>query len=157
MDASLLPVLLGLAVLLPLGSFFVIWLSAQWLGKSAGLLASGAIGSSCFLSFICFLFIWLPTHWPAGASHHDSPSAHEFPPAGGHTRSPSPSAKHGSTSGLPLRLVAAQAPHPDTVETRATASAESSGEGESHHETVAYTGEDYTFAQFGPLRILISC
>jgi len=157
MDPSLLPVLLGLAVLLPLGSFFVIWLSAQWLGKSAGLLASGAIGSSCFLSFICLLFIWLPTHWPADASHHDSPSAHESPADGGHNHGASPSDKHGSTRGLPLTLVAVQAPHPETAETRATTAAESGGEGESHHkEKVAYTGEYYTFAQFGPLRITIS-
>ena len=166
MDDSL-RTLLGVAVLLPLASFFVIWLFANRLGKSAAFVAVSAIGSAGILSFIS-LFMWLGAHWPADASHHGPHAAQDAGhdqahPAGDHKKAASPSDKHGSVSGLPLTYVALQQPHvepaavshvaptPGTSGTEPAAAAS-----HAHHGKVAYTGEYYTFGEFGPLRITIS-
>ncbi len=60
MDASSLPMLLGVAVLLPLVSFFVIFAAGRWMpaGKVGGYVATGAIVLAGVLSF-CSLLIWL--------------------------------------------------------------------------------------------------
>jgi NADH-quinone oxidoreductase subunit L len=173
MDDSL-RTLLGVAVLLPLASFFVIWLFANRLGKSAAFVAVSAIGSAGILSFIS-LFMWLGAHWPTDASHHgphaaphsatphndahapDAPDAHK---SGG-----SPTTKHSSNVRLPLTLVALQEPHAPPASNEAhtpPAGAETSvghaaaNESHAHHGKVAYTGEYYTFGEFGPLRVTIS-
>ena len=68
---SYLPVLLALAVLLPLASFFLILCFPQWMGKAGkegGYVATLAIGSSALLSFLC-LCIWLSHNWPEAAHH----------------------------------------------------------------------------------------
>lgn len=74
MDAStLLPTLLGAAVLLPLLSFIVIVLAGPNLGehgRAAGTIATAAILGSAILSFLS-LFIWLGSNWPSHGGHHD--------------------------------------------------------------------------------------
>jgi NADH-quinone oxidoreductase subunit L len=169
MDDSL-RTLLGVAVLLPLASFFAIWVFANWLpGKSASFIAVSAIGGAGILSFIS-LFMWLGEHWPTDTSHHgphaaQHSGAHAPAAPDPHKTSGSPSDKHGSTSRLPLILVALQEPHapPVTAEPHAPpAAAESSPghaattESHEHHGKIVYTGEYYTFGEFGPLRITIS-
>ncbi len=68
MDTSLLPVLLGLAVLLPLGSFWVILIAGNRLGKQAATVAVGAIVGAGVLSFWS-LAIWLVHYFPTEAAH----------------------------------------------------------------------------------------
>src|SRR5687767_3710601 len=80
MDPSLLKILLGLAVLVPLASFWVILLAGRWLGKQAWIIATLAIGFAAVLSFISLFGIWLPNHWPTSthaAGAHDVPHAAE--------------------------------------------------------------------------------
>ena len=80
-QASLvLPWLLGIAVLLPLFSFFLILCFPQWMGKAGengGRLAAMAIGGSALLSFISLFAFWLPAqHGTLGqATEHHSPAA----------------------------------------------------------------------------------
>ena len=73
MDPSLLPTLLGAAVLIPLVSFFVILLAGNKMGRGgqhAAWVAVFAIGSAAVLSFVS-LGIWLVHHFPGG-DHHGS-------------------------------------------------------------------------------------
>ena len=70
--AVVLSWLLGLAVLLPLGSFVLIFLFGNHMGKGgkqASVCATGAILSSCILSMIA-LVIWLNHHPPVGHGSH---------------------------------------------------------------------------------------
>ena len=73
MDPALLKTLLGIAVLTPLASFWVILLAGRWLGKQAWFIATGAIMTAGVLSFLS-LGIWLYNHFPPsvhhGAEHH---------------------------------------------------------------------------------------
>jgi NADH-quinone oxidoreductase subunit L len=178
--SSLLPTLLGLAVLLPLGSFFVILLCAQWLGKSGAYLAVSAIGGAAVLSFISFFVVWLPNHWPTashhgehhGAEHHESHEGHEHhePHATPHTEpghSPSdksdthpPAEKHSSTSSYDLSLVAFQTEAHSAPATEGSTSAALAASdkpvADKHAAGPPYTGEFYTLGQFGPLRLTIS-
>src|SRR5678810_635740 len=74
MDPStLIPTLLGIAVLLPLASFVVILLSARFLKEQAAWIAICAIGGACLLSFIS-MFLWLGSNWPKGTEGH--PAGH---------------------------------------------------------------------------------
>src|SRR5471030_548449 len=69
---SLLSVLLGAAVLLPLASFVLILFFGPRMGKSgefAAYVAAGAIVCSGLLSFTSLAF-WLGNHWPGDSSHH---------------------------------------------------------------------------------------
>ena len=50
--SSLIPTLLGLAVLLPLASFVVILCTAKYLKEQAAWVAICAIGGACVLSFV---------------------------------------------------------------------------------------------------------
>src|SRR6187402_1904002 len=71
--SSTLPMLLGLAVLLPLASFFVILTVGPRLGKhgsGAAWIAFGAIAGAGVLSFAS-MGLWLLQHFPAGESHHE--------------------------------------------------------------------------------------
>lgn len=61
MDTSALPLLLGLATLLPLASFFVILIGGRRFGRAFGhgaYIAVGAIGTAAVLSFC---------RWPSGS------------------------------------------------------------------------------------------
>ena len=146
MDASLLKTLLGLAVLLPLGSFFAIWLLANRLGKNAAYIAVSAIGGACLLSFISLFGIWLPHHWPQG-SHGHGHDAH----TPGHDAH-SPSDHHGRADGLLPTFVAFQATHTEAAPAASAESAESS----EVEKGPPYTGEYYTLGEFGRLRVTIS-
>jgi NADH-quinone oxidoreductase subunit L len=75
MDPTSLKTLLGLAVLLPLGSFFAILMFANRLGKSAAYVAVSAIGGACLLSFVA-MFVWLGSNWPEGVHHGDHAAGH---------------------------------------------------------------------------------
>src|SRR5687768_13919182 len=79
-----LPTIYGLAVLLPLLSFFVILIGAKWLGDKAAWVAAGAIGFASVLSFIVLLGYWLPEHFPPAPPRHDAahqPHHDAHPPA----------------------------------------------------------------------------
>ena len=78
---SALPMLLGLAWLLPLASFFIIWIGfslPQMAGKRASYgssklgayVAIGAIVSSVALSFFAMFAVWLPAFPLSDGSHH---------------------------------------------------------------------------------------
>jgi NADH-quinone oxidoreductase subunit L len=73
MDAgNLIPTLLGLAVILPLVSFFAILIFGPKMGKAgenAGYVATAAIGSAGVLSFIA-LASWLYAHPPGASGDH---------------------------------------------------------------------------------------
>jgi NADH:ubiquinone oxidoreductase subunit 5 (subunit L)/multisubunit Na+/H+ antiporter MnhA subunit len=75
MDPTSLQTLLGLAVLLPLASFFAILMFANRLGKSAAYVAVSAIGGACLLSFVA-MFVWLGSNWPEGVHHGDHAAGH---------------------------------------------------------------------------------
>jgi NADH-quinone oxidoreductase subunit L len=67
----LLPLFLGLAWLLPLGSFALIVLFGPRMGRAgkyAAYVATAAIMTSCVLSMAA-LGVWLFYHWPAAAGH----------------------------------------------------------------------------------------
>src|SRR6185436_1489096 len=69
--SSLIPTLLGIAVLLPLASFVVILCTARYLKEQAAWVAICAIGGACLLSFIS-MFLWLGSNWPKGPEHGHS-------------------------------------------------------------------------------------
>lgn len=127
-----LPLLLGLAVLLPLGSFFLILGFGNRMGKAgeyAAYLATAAIGSAAALSFLCLFVIWLPPHGSAlGQSHTTEHAGSEH----ALTEHPGPASGHTETAG--------DAQH-------------ASGAG---HEPPSYTGDYYVLGKFGQLRMAIS-
>jgi ABC-type nickel/cobalt efflux system permease component RcnA len=72
MDTSLLPILLGLATLLPLLSFFLLLATGRWWKPTwTGYVATSAIVGAGLLSLLC-LGIWITHHYPSDthqASH----------------------------------------------------------------------------------------
>ena len=74
--SSLIPTLLGIAVLLPLASFVVILCTAKYLKEQAAWVAICAIGGACVLSFIS-MFLWLGSNWPEGAHGHPAEHPHD--------------------------------------------------------------------------------
>ncbi|MEX2174551.1 MAG: NADH-quinone oxidoreductase subunit L, partial [Pirellulaceae bacterium] len=155
----MLPGLLGVAVLLPLCSFFVIWLFAKWLGKSAALVAVGAIGGACLLSFVALFGIWLPHHWPPAAGHQ---AAHGEQHEEHHEASPSdqhaPAGQHSQfgTRLAPFYVSFAQATGESHAAEDHSTAVDHSQDHSHAAENPSYTGEFYTLGEFGPLRITIS-
>src|SRR5687768_3914465 len=102
-----LPAIYGLAVLLPLISFFAILIFAKWLGDKAAWVATGAIGFAGVLSFAVLILFWLPSHFPpAPPPHHGAAHGpgHEAAPSDPHAR---PDAHHrGAGSPLSTSYVA---------------------------------------------------
>jgi NADH-quinone oxidoreductase subunit L len=137
MVPSALPILLGLAVLLPLASFFFILLFGPRLGKAFGdgaYVATGAIVISGVLSFLS-LFIWLGYHPPEDVSKH-----------------------HGDAVGQD----AVQGT--DTAQATSTADGDHGGEqtdgahagaGAADAEPPHYCGDFYTLGRFGELHLSI--
>ncbi|MDX1948646.1 MAG: proton-conducting transporter membrane subunit [Pirellulaceae bacterium] len=180
MDPSLLPTLYAWAVLLPLLSFFVIWIGANKLGKSAALIAVCAIGGSCLISFVILFGYWLPRHWPAGGHHGGHDEAHaadhaqatpaipphfvafaDEKPEEGNAAQPTSEANrdgHDKHDGHDKPGAAHADGHADSG--HGAAGHESTDHGEHDHGHAAppasYTGEYYTLGQFGPLRVTIS-
>src|SRR5688500_14954743 len=74
--SSLIPTLLGLAVLLPLASFVVILCSAKYLKEQSAWVAICAIGGGCVLSFVS-MFLWLGSNWPPNPHEHGAAHATE--------------------------------------------------------------------------------
>src|SRR5215831_6749843 len=93
--ANTLPLLLGLAWLLPLASFVLIVFFGKRMGRhgiGAGYLASGAIISACALSLIA-LVIWM-WNYPPVAMHHGGEETASETAAVKTTGSPAVSALH---------------------------------------------------------------
>ncbi len=139
-----LPVLLGIAWLVPLASFTLILLFGPRMGKhgqGAGVLATAAIGTSAILSLIALFFVWVPAYdW--APEHH---AAHAEHGAADH---------HDTGHG--------DAGHDDAHEKDAHGADEHKAEehktADEHHEwrKPYVAGEWYTLGQFGKLRIGIS-
>jgi len=136
MEPSALHLLLGLATLLPLASFFFLLMFGSRLGKAYGhgaYVATGAIVAAGVLSFVA-LFIWLGSHFPGTPSHHADVAQAAHGTSGEHG---APDAGHAATQGL----------------------AESEGHAPSGaHDAAApvcYTGSYYTLGEFGKLRLEI--
>ncbi len=136
MDPASLQWLLGAAWLLPLLSFTLIVLLGPKMGRAgrhAGLVATGAILASCLLSVIALLGVWIPHHGVAG--HAAESESHA-----------TAAADAGSAS-APWTLTAADA--------------ESNHDGphgaDDHAQPppVYYSGDWYTLAEFGSLRLAI--
>ena len=133
-NTSLLPTLLGIATLLPLLSFAVIFTTVRWLKPAlGGLLATSAIVGSGLLA-LTSLAIWL-SHHPLEAPHHAE-----------HT-------EHASV----------ESPSPALSQISATAASENDqADGDAklvdEHATSAgpYTGDYYLLGEFGDLRVTIS-
>lgn len=151
-----LPLLLGAAWLVPLASFCIIWVGyslPQMAGKRASYttstlgayVATGAIVTSVALSFFALFAVWLPAHPLADASHHGD----------GHEES----VEHEGEN----QAVVAKSPFKLAAST--TLIAEDSGhggehEGDEHHANnpppAAVSGEMYTLAEFGDLKLTLS-
>lgn len=128
MGPSALPLLLGLATLLPLASFFVLLVFGRRFGKTLGhgaYIAVGAIVGAGVLSFIS-LFIWLGNHFP-DASH----GSH----GGGH-----------SAADEPDLTVRGQDPDHESDGDHGKAE---------HADGPPYSGDYYTLGVFGKLRLTI--
>lgn len=146
MGPSVLPLLLGLATLLPLASFFVLLVFGPRFGKTLGhgaYIAVGAIVGAGVLSFIS-LFIWLGHHFPSDAHHSQS---------GDHAAA--------NESGL---IVRGQDPGHDAEAHEETHDVvhheggghEADGHGHAAHAAgPAYAGDYYTLGVFGKLRLTI--
>ncbi len=129
--ATLLPLLLLLAWLLPLASFALIVLAGPRLGRAggkAGYVATGAIGVSFVLSLIA-LVSWL-WHHPINASQHGQAGSHVAAEAD--THDPGQAGPQGEA-----------------------ASHEPAGSHQEHASIAPLAGNWYTLAEFGSLRITI--
>jgi NADH:ubiquinone oxidoreductase subunit 5 (subunit L)/multisubunit Na+/H+ antiporter MnhA subunit len=134
MEPSLLPLLLGIATLLPLASFFFILCAGPQLGRFAAFVATGAIGLAGVLSVVC-LVLWLGPlgHFPA--AHH---GAH-----GGHA-----AADHQEDADH-------QAGEQESGEQESDSQDATHNEGSEVHAKPEYAGDYYVLGQFGDLRISI--
>lgn len=146
MDPSTtLHVLLGIAVLLPLFSFFFILVLGPRLGKGGAYVATGAILGAGLLSFSALLFAWLPSHWPEDAGHHGDDHHSEGEDHGDHDKHKKHDGHEKSAStDSDTTVVRGQSPDEDS---------ESKAE---HDKKKAYTGDYYLLGQFGKLRLTIS-
>jgi proton-translocating NADH-quinone oxidoreductase chain L len=154
--AQILPLLLGVAVLLPLASFFVILLFGPKMGHAgehAGYVATGAIVGACVLSFIS-LFIWLGSHWPEAAAHHDT---HQSDRSGEHKKQDDHHGASKSNVGVtPVTNVAFHPGHVDQEGHEAESVAAEKHPDKGHATKPAYTDDYYLLGQFGHLRLTIS-
>ncbi len=141
MDTSLLPILLGLAVLAPLASFFTLLVIGRWLKPAlSGMIATGAIVTAFLLS-LWSTGIWLGHHFPSASEHHGAEHAKVARPVAQprlHLTSYSANAatKHASES--------AESKHAESEKHAAS-------ETPPH-----YTGDYYVLGKFGKLRLTIS-
>jgi NADH-quinone oxidoreductase subunit L len=159
-QVDILAKLLGTAVLLPLISFWVILVLGPRLGKhgaSSAYVATGAILAAFVLSVIA-LSIWLGRHAPQVA-HHGAAHATEHGEAGHALEAEHHDGEHGSGEH------ATEEHDHDAPEGKAGVADHHEGQGESHGDDAHgahvgviphVTGEWYTLAQFGKLRLSIS-
>ncbi|MEX2187528.1 MAG: NADH-quinone oxidoreductase subunit L [Pirellulales bacterium] len=126
--ATTLPSLLAFAWLLPLASFVIVWLFGPRLGpagKHAGYVATGAILGSFVLSLIA-LVSWTGTHGVFVAGHHDE-----------------------------VQAAAEGADHHDDHAHEGHDHADHDHAGHDHEGKAYYTGDWYTLAKFGNLKLTI--
>jgi len=143
MDTSLLPVLLGLAVLAPLASFFTLLVIGRWLKPAlSGFIATGAIVAALLLS-LGSTGIWLAHHYPHASAHHGTEHAVTRP----FGAQPAPATR---TVAYQPHALSSKSPTPESA--RAAEPAGSAEEAASPH----YTGDYYLLGQFGKLRLTIS-
>jgi NADH-quinone oxidoreductase subunit L len=130
MDTSLLPILLGIAVLLPLISFFAIFVLARyWRPATGGYVATSAIVGAGVLSFVS-LIIWIQ-HNPFDTAEHGA--AH---------------AARGTSANMTLVSTAASPTEP--------AGTHESAEPAAHAGPNYVAGDYYMLGQFGRLKMTIS-
>ena len=157
--ATLLPMLLGAAVLLPLLSFAVIVLAGPNLGehgKAAGTVATAAILGAALLSYLS-LFVWLGSNWPQVAHHgHEGHGAHSVHDDG--------HGSHGSGVHVSPGEHAAEGHGDSHSEAGSHKDEAKGGHGEDEvsaedHEASGnagpYSGEWYVLGQFGKIRMSI--
>ncbi|MBL7040246.1 MAG: NADH-quinone oxidoreductase subunit L [Pirellulaceae bacterium] len=130
MEPSALPLLLGLATLLPLASFFVLLVFGPRFGKALGhgaYVATGAIVGAGVLAFAS-LFIWLGNH-PIVRGQDSGPESE--------THVDASDAEHSESEGHEAKEEHEQAGH------------------SAHGVGPAYAGDYYTLGVFGKLRLTI--
>ena len=140
--AQLLPILLGIAWLIPLASFVAILFFGTRMGahgKGAATVATSAIGASLFLSLVA-LVAWTMAGHPVPSPHHDE----------GHA-----SVRHSNTntdagqSVRPVQAVVFRSPeHSDAGGSHASGH-------EEHVAPASYSGDWYTLYAGGALRLSI--
>jgi NADH:ubiquinone oxidoreductase subunit 5 (subunit L)/multisubunit Na+/H+ antiporter MnhA subunit len=148
--SSLIPTLLGIAVLLPLASFVVILCTARYLKEQAAWVAICAIGGACLLSFIS-MFLWLGSNWPKGPEHGHSAGhseAHEARGGGPDQYFVSTAEEDGKESPT------AEKEHP-APSASATANAPTKP-GPYTGDAILPGGQPWILGQFGNLRVTIS-
>ncbi len=141
---STLPVLLGLAWLVPLASFTLIVLFGPRMGKAgigAGYLATGAILTSAILSSFSLFFVWIPAYDMPEPSH---PVAADSAHGGAHEAEVHDEAAHKEEHG-----------DDDHGEQHAESSHGEHDGGHAHFDKPEIAGEWYTLGKFGSLRITI--
>ncbi len=184
MDTSLLPIILGIAVLLPLLSFCVLFTAGRWIKPAVGgYIATGAIVSAGVLSFLS-LIIWLSQNPVAAPAAHASLA----PAAATQPKATQPKAPQTVTLvALPGATSAADASHAKSdggEEGPSKSGPSKSGPSKSGHSTGGHstgghstgehskqhsasagghgkqvkplTGDYYLLGQFGDLRLTIS-
>ncbi len=146
--ATTLPSLLGFAWLLPLASFVIIWLFGPRLGpagKHGGYVATGAILGSFVLSLIALLS-WTGKHGVFVEAHHGDSNAAALAPLDSAPVDRSP---------VQFRLTAAPAAGSDHVHDDEGHHDEGHHAHHDHEGKAYYTGDWYTLAKFGDLRLTI--
>jgi len=145
--ADLLPLLLGLAVLLPLASFALIFVAGPRMGKAgehAGHVATAAILGGLLLSLVS-LGIWVTHHRPPAAGHgHKAPAPREAD----HHGMPQ-AADHADAAGEP------GAHDPPAQAAGHSPRAAEAAHGHAAAAVVGYTGNWYTLGTFGRLQLSI--
>ncbi len=143
-----LPILLGIATLLPLASFFIIFATAAYYKKQVvgGWIALVAILGSALLSFLS-LGIWCVFHFPQPADHHSSTEHHALHGSAADDSLPSESASSRQDSPYFLRPVAWRA-QPATTQVEPAGESHPASQ-ESHPPSQDAHSQDHTHAASG--------
>jgi NADH-quinone oxidoreductase subunit L len=151
---STLPMLLGLAWVVPLGSYVAILFFGPRMGphgRNAAWVATAAIGTSLVLSLTAFA-LWLGHHPPVAIDHGHG---------GAHTAVEADPMDGPGAAGGAIRLVSARADtaavdpgHTDAPHA-AHADGHGDGHGHAHAAPPAYAGDWYTLYEGGRLRLSI--
>jgi NADH:ubiquinone oxidoreductase subunit 5 (subunit L)/multisubunit Na+/H+ antiporter MnhA subunit len=157
MDTSeLLALLLGVAVLLPLASFAVVFTVGRWMGhhgEGAAYVAAGAIVGAFVLSLVALFGVWLPKHWPMAEARSHAEGQHAASDAIG---SP-PLAHHAPTYQV---LHPGHGPEDDVAAGNAKDGHNKDAhgpKGKNDHAAAppSYAGDYYVIGNFGRLKITI--
>jgi len=151
--ATLLPLLLGIAWLIPLLSFVAILFFGARMGphgKLAANVATAAIATSLALSVVA-LGVWLGNHPPAASTHGDGHAARVVSPILLAVQ------RADSAAARPSAIAVADDGHRDGEQDHAGGKADAHGHGDGHATAapVAYAGDWYTLYSGGSLRLSI--